>query len=121
MNIHLIKAGDHEISEVISKDILIRNPQDALELYGAVYSDFIILHEHNFEKDVFDLSTRKLGEILQKFTNYHTKLAVIGDFAKFNSKALKDFIYESNKHGDYLFVSSVDEVTKIWSKVKSHL
>jgi hypothetical protein len=114
MKIKTVMAGDNVVSEVLSKNILIRNTQDALDLYGTVYSDFIILYEHNFEKDFFDLSTRKLGDVLQKFTNFRTKVAVIGNFDKYNSKTLKDFIYESNKHGDYLFVSSISEVIRKW-------
>lgn len=116
MNIKVIHTEGYQLSEVISNEILIRNSQDALDLYGAVYSDYIILHEHNFEKDFFDLSTRKLGDILQKFTNYNAKLAIIGDFTKYKSETLKNFIYESNKHGDYLFVPSIDEVKQMWSK-----
>ncbi len=44
--------------------------------------------------DFFDLSTRLAGEILQKFINYHVKIAIIGDFSIYTSKSLKDFIYE---------------------------
>lgn len=36
--------------------------------FGTVESEYIVLHEHNFEQDIFDLSTKKLGDILQKFT-----------------------------------------------------
>ncbi len=116
MNINRINVGDKEISEVVSKEVLIRNEQDALDLYGEVYVDYIVLHDYNFEKDVFDLSTRKMGVILQKFTNLQVKLAIIGDFTKYKSTTLKDFIYESNNYGDYLFVLSVEEAKKIWSK-----
>ena len=116
MNINRINVGDKEISEVVSEEVLIRNEQDALDLYGEVYADFIILHDYNFEKDVFDLSTRKMGAILQKFTNFQVKLAIIGDFTKYKSTTLKDFIYESNNHGDYLFVPTIEEAKKIWSK-----
>ena len=47
--------------------------------------------------DFFDLKTRFAGEILQKFSNYDVKLAIVGDFSKYSSKSLRDFIYESNK------------------------
>jgi len=112
--------GTIQIIEIISKEIIIKNEQDALDVMSNVSADHIILHKHNFEKDFFDLSTRIAGEILQKFTNYHIKLAVIGDFKKYQSKSLKAFIYESNKQGDYLFSSSIDEVLKIWKKNYGH-
>ena len=37
------------------------------------------------------------GEILQKFSNYRVRLAIVGDFTPYSSKSIKDFIYESNK------------------------
>jgi hypothetical protein len=117
MQINTILAGENTISEFISEDILIKTPQDALDLIGNLETDFIILYDHNFEKDFFDLSTRKLGEILQKFTNYRIKLAIVGDFDKYPSKVLKAFIYESNAHREYLFVPSKDQVIKIWQKI----
>ncbi len=100
--------------ELLSDEVLLRDPQDALDLIANLTSPYLVLHEHNLAGDFFDLSTRKLGELLQKFTNYHVKLAIIGDFAKYPSKALHAFIYETNRHGDYLFVSSVQEAIRIW-------
>lgn len=109
-----IAIGNTIADEVVAEGIVIRNTQDALDLMASASSDHLILHEHHFEKDFFDLSTRIAGEVLQKFTNYHVKLAIIGDFGKFESKSLKDFIYESNKRGDYLFVGSLEDVKRIW-------
>lgn len=100
--------------EIISNKVVIKTPQDALDIMVSSQAEYFILHEHNFEKDFFDLKNGKLGEILQKFTNYRIKLAIIGDFKKYTSKSLKDFIYESNKMGEYLFVESMDEVKRIW-------
>lgn len=100
--------------EVVAEGVTIRTVQDALDLMASASSDHLILYEHNFEREFFDLSTRIAGEILQKFTNYRVKLAIIGDFTKFKSKSLRDFIYESNKRGEYLFVGSIEEVKEIW-------
>jgi len=55
------------------------------------------------------LKTGLAGEILQKFSNYYVELAIVGDFSKYSSKNLQDFIYESNKVGRINFVSSVEE------------
>lgn len=109
-----VSIGTITADEIVAEEVVIRNVQDALDLMASASSDHLILHEYNFERDFFDLSTRIAGEILQKFTNYRVKLAIIGDFTKFKSKSLKDFIYESNKRGDYLFVGSIEEVKKIW-------
>lgn len=115
MKTNTFTINNIKIIEIISDEILIRTTQDALDIMANNDSDHLVLHEHNFEKDFFDLSTQKLGEILQKFTNYQIKLAVIGDFEKFPSQSLKAFIYESNRRKNYLFVSSMDEVKRIWS------
>lgn len=50
----------------------------------------------------FDLSTRLAGETLQKFINYHFKLAIWGDFSA-ASPALQAFIAESNRGRDIFF------------------
>lgn len=99
----------------ISDSIIIRSEQDALDLMGETSTDAIILHDYNFDKDFFDLSTRKLGDVLQKFTNYRVNLAIIGDFRKYPSNSLPDFINETNRHRKYIFVSSLEEVGTFWN------
>ena len=48
-------------------------------------------------------------EILQKYTNYIMKIAIVGDFEIYNSKSLKDFIFESNKGSQVFFVHEEKE------------
>ena len=57
--------------------------------------------------DFFVLSTCLAGEILQKFINYGVRFAIYGDFTKYTSKPLKDFMYESNKGKDIYFQPTV--------------
>jgi hypothetical protein len=104
-----------EIVEIITDEVLIKTPQDINTLVEDNYTaEYFILHTHNFEDKFFDLSTLILGETMQKLSNYNLKLAIVGDFNRYPSKILQSFIYESNKQKDYLFVSSVDDVLKIW-------
>lgn len=112
--INLIKSGNTQISEIISDDVIIKTPQDALDLMANVSTNHIVLYEHNFDEEFFDLSTKIAGEILQKFTNYFVKLAIIGDFEKYPSESLKAFIYESNINKSYLFLPTLEEVKKTW-------
>lgn len=116
MDTQVVDMGTTQVSVVVSNDVLINDVNDANDLMANAPTDHMVLHEHNFSKNYFDLSTRKLGEVLQKFTNYRVKLAIIGNFSKYPSESLKAFIFESNKHGDYLFVSSMDEVKEYWGK-----
>lgn len=53
------------------------------------------------------------GDILQKFVNYGIKLAIFGDFSKYTSKPLKDFIYECNQGKDVFFVKDEAEAVEI--------
>ena len=73
----------------------------------------VIIHEKNITPDFFDLKNKMAGEILQKFSNYRVRLAIVGDFSKYAKKSLKEFIYESNKGKQVNFVSSVTEALNV--------
>jgi len=84
---------------------------DGVDLLGNLYYqgfDRVVLHEKNITPTFFDLKTKLAGEILQKFVQYNMPLSIIGDFSKFESKALHDFIYESNKGKHINFINSID-------------
>ncbi len=116
MRIEIHQIKDMKIAEVISENTVIRNIQDGLDLLGDLYFqgfDKIIIHEKNITPDFFDLKTGIAGEILQKYSNYRVRLAVVGDFGKYQGKSIRDFIFESNKLGQINFVESCSEaITK---------
>ncbi|MEO6304989.1 MAG: DUF4180 domain-containing protein [Bacteroidia bacterium] len=117
MKIEIHIKNNIKIAELISEDILIKEIQDGLDLLVDVYYqdiDRMIVHEKNIIPTFFDLKTGMAGEILQKFSNYKMRLAIVGDLSKYNSKSLNDFIFESNKIGQINFVSSLEEaLTKL--------
>lgn len=53
-----------------------------------------------------DLSTRVAGEVFQKMEQYGQRLVVLGDVSESiaASKALQDFVRETNARGHHLFV-----------------
>ncbi|NUY80691.1 DUF4180 domain-containing protein [Flavobacterium sp. MAH-1] len=107
---HLI--GNLKIAEVFSDVILINDAGEGLELLvNMYYQDFdrILVHETNIIPAFFDLKTRMAGDMLQKFSNYRMGLTIVGDFEKYDSKSLHDFILESNKGQLINFSQSVDE------------
>lgn len=63
----------------------------------------------------FDLKSGIAGDILQKFSTYRVRLAIVGDFSKYRSKSLNDFVYESNKGRHINFVNSTADAVKILS------
>jgi hypothetical protein len=54
------------------------------------------------------MKTGIVGEILQKFSNFRVRLAIIGNFEKYESKSIKDFIFDSNKNRQINFVDSFE-------------
>ena len=92
---------------------LITGVQSALDLMASIRYDHhvtnIAIDKAAFSEDFFVLSTGLAGEILQKFVTYQIKLAIIGDFSKYTSKPLRDFMYESNKGSHIFFVATQDE------------
>lgn len=92
---------------------LINSAQDALDLAMTVKYETgaarIAIDKKNIAEEFFILSSGMAGEILQKYSNYHIKLAVWGDFSHYTSKPLHDFIYESNQGRDFFFVGTKEE------------
>jgi hypothetical protein len=118
MNIetHLVK--DIKIAEIHSAGIIINSVDDGLNLLGNLYyQDFekVILHENNITPDFFNLENGMAGEILQKFSNYKVRLAIVGDFSKYTNKSINAFMYESNKVRQINFVNSATEAIEVLS------
>lgn len=108
MNIIIDQIDNSKVAMVDSTDIIIHDVQDALDLMASIsYNNNgcnkIMIYKSNITEDFFDLKTRIAGNVLQKYANYNVKLAIIGDFDEYNSKSLKDFIYECN-NGKQVFL-----------------
>lgn len=119
MKIETHNINDTKIAELISNKTIINKTEDGLDLLGNLYYqgfDKIIINEQNILPDFFDLKNGIAGEILQKFSTYRVRLAIVGDFSKYTSKSLNDFIYESNKAKQINFVATQSEAIKVLSK-----
>lgn len=119
MEIIINQFDDIKIAEVIADKVIISETQDALDImadanYQGAYK--IIINENNIIPAFFDLKTGIAGDILQKFSTYNVQLAIVGDFSKYTSKSLTDFILESNKYGRINFVSTVEEARSVLLK-----
>jgi hypothetical protein len=116
MNIIIHQQEQFKIAEIDSDKVLFINLESALEILTNLYYlefDAIIIHQKNVASEFFDLKTGLAGDILQKFSNFKMKLAVIGDFSNYESKSLKDFIFESNKLKQTIFVADINEAMKL--------
>ena len=105
---------------VIDKSQKVYSVQAALDLMAdARYSGgcgAMAVYKESLPEDFFDLKTRFAGEMLQKFSNYSFKFAVVGDFSVYGSKALRDFIYECNKGRLVFFKSTLEEALEALTK-----
>ena len=102
---------DTIIAELSDEKYVISKTQDALDLFGELIPyncTKIVIHESNLHPDFFILRTGIAGDILQKFSNYRIKVAFVGDFTKFTSKSMQDFIRESNKGKSIFFLENLD-------------
>lgn len=110
----------NDIAIVNSDKMIIKDVQTAVDFIMSVKYETscskIAINKEAIAEDFFILSTGIAGEILQKFINYQIKFAIIGDYSKYTSKPLKDFIYESNKGKNIFFVTTEDEAVKMLSK-----
>lgn len=113
MNIEHLKDNGTDIAVISSDEKLIVDVQSALDLAMTVKYETdttkIVINKSAVCEDFFILSSGMAGEILQKFTNYHVRMAIYGDYSQYTSKPLKDFIYESNHGNDFFFVLTKEE------------
>ena len=111
-------SGNDFIAEITGQGKFINTEEEAKDLLMTIRfegSDRLIIHQKNINKDFFDLKTKLAGSILQHFSNFRARLAIIGDFKNVDSKSLQDFIYESNKGKTVYFAESLDEALKALS------
>ena len=112
MEITIIQLGDENIAEVKGSSVFIHNLDDGLQIMvdcSAQEAYKAIIYQENITDDFFELKTKLAGEILQKYTQYSFDIAIVGDFSKYNSKSLNDFIYESKQSKKINFVGTREE------------
>ncbi len=116
MTISTVNKNGVEIAILASDEVLVNDVQSALDLLATVCYETgcerMVLSKSALCDNFFQLKTRLAGEILQKFTNYRMKLAIVGDFSMYASKSLEDFIYESNKGTSIFFVPTIEQAVE---------
>lgn len=110
----------NDVAVVRSDEIIIKDVESALNFIMTIKYETncykIVLNKEAIVEDFFILSKGLAGEILQKFINYKTKFAIYGDYSRYTSKPLKDFMYESNKGKDIFFAEDEEQAVKMLSK-----
>lgn len=93
----------------------LESERDATDVIGEALgagADLVLIPAERLGDDFFQLSTRKAGLFIQKFTNYRLQLVILGDIERHvrASNALADFVRESNRGSAVWFVRDMDEL-----------
>jgi hypothetical protein len=122
METKVTEKNGRTIAVISSSEPVLTSVQDALDLMATVEYETgcerIAFEKSALTEDFFILSTRLAGDILQKFVNYRKKIAIFGDFSRYTSKPLRDFIYESNSGNDVFFVATEQEAIERLANAK---
>jgi hypothetical protein len=109
MRAETIDTPKGRITRYVELDERLDSASALLDLLADAQSRTIAIPKECLDPKFFILSSGLAGEMLQKVSNYCRRLIIIGDFQDVKSKSLGDFIYESNKTGQVVFVGSIDE------------
>ncbi len=120
MRITTVRQNDALCAVVSGDEIVIRDAQSALDvLMRALYeagTKIFVIGKELVAAEFFILSTGLAGEVLQKLVNYGGRIAIFGDYARYASKPLKDFMYESNKGRDVFFAATEPEAIALLAR-----
>ncbi|MDL2237055.1 DUF4180 domain-containing protein [Christensenellaceae bacterium OttesenSCG-928-K19] len=107
------EKGGSRVAVVQAGEVRIDSVADAMDLLADAshtqQCDKLLIPKECMDEAFFDLKTGLLGEMLQKYTNYYMRVAFVGDFSKYESKSLRDFIRESNKGKQVNFLPDTEQ------------
>ena len=120
MTIEKVEKNNIACAVIGGDETVITDTQSALDVLMSAKYDAgtknIVIDKALITEDFFILSTGLAGEILQKYVNYGGRIAIYGDYSRYTSKPLKDFIYESNKGKDVFFVATLEDAIDMMAK-----
>lgn len=117
---------NNTVSAIVeSESLVITDAQSAFELLMSAKYEVgtanLAISKKLIVEDFFILSTGLAGEILQKPINFGGRIAIYGDYSRYTSKPLHDFIYESNQGKTVFFVSTeaeaIDRLTRHYQRL----
>src|SRR5690349_19217251 len=93
----------------------IASEADVLDIIASLYgsgADTVVIPLSRLSPEFFRLSSGLAGAVLQKFTNYQLRVVIVGDVSAMTARSepLRDFVRESNRTGQVLFVGSETEL-----------
>ncbi|AFK61992.1 alpha/beta hydrolase [Advenella kashmirensis WT001] len=109
------RLGNLNVYFAAAEGPALSSEQDALDLIGETYGqeiDVIVVPAARFTPLFFQLSNQQAGHFFQKMQNYLARLVILGDISAYSasSKALRDFVSETNRIGHHLFAATESEM-----------
>lgn len=109
------RLGGLNLHFAVAEGPALSSEQDALDLLGETYGqeiDVIVVPVQRFGPQFFHLGSQQAGHFFQKIQNYRARLVILGDISTYaaSSRALQDFVRETNRFGYHLFVADRSEL-----------
>lgn len=95
-----------------------RNILDVIAALAENNTQFVLLDSETLSKDFFELKKGLVGTMLQKFTMYHIKSAIVIKDTNSLKSEFKDSIIESGKHGVLKLFTSIADAEKWFLSLK---
>jgi|SRR4029453_11866348 Domain of unknown function (DUF4180) len=89
--------------------ISIKSANDVVDVVGASLGRRLVLEENDLGPAFFDLRSGLAGELIQKFVNYHIRVAIIVPSPEIHGERFSELAYEHATHPTVRFVRSADE------------
>jgi PadR family transcriptional regulator AphA len=103
MRVRLVEIRGCKYVEGTPTEQFIQREEDAVTLIGLCNehaAERLLLYAGNFSENFFDLKSGLAGAILQKFVNYHVKVALVISSELVQGR-LKDYILEANRGNQF--------------------
>ncbi len=93
----------------------LKSERDAVDLIGEAMSsgaELVLVPVERLDEDFFQLKSGLAGHFIQKFVTYRRRLVIVGDISEHvaGSRALRDFVYETNRGDQVWFVADLQEL-----------
>ena len=101
MEVRVVEAGNARYTEVLPGTLSFAGEQDALDLVAACAEGrpwAVLIHGDALAEPFLDLRTGLAGAILQKFVNYHLRVAVLVP-GRIPEGRFGEYVREANRGG----------------------
>jgi hypothetical protein len=112
MNYKVVEKNNKKYIACDSPETPLLSEQDSLNLIAACIENnayLLMIDAEALTDDFFRLRTGLAGQVLQKFVNYHLKVAVILKKEQRIMGKFKEFLAEANKGNDFRVFDNSEE------------